>query len=292
MSGRILDGRSIAAHHRQDLTNRVKALTAEVGGPGLAIVRFADAGPDVAYARSLARTATSLGIAPRDVRLPDHVTMEEAAAALEALNRDPAVAGIVVIYPVPGHLDPDAVGQLVEPEKDVDGASPVNAARLERGEPAFVPATAVAVLEILDHYAVPIAGRRAVVVGRSRVVGQPTASLLAIRGANVAVAHSETADLARATREAQILVVAAGVPALIGPEFVNPAAIVVDCGINVTPEGVVGDVDFERVRPVVVAITPVPGGVGPVTTMMLLDQVVTAAERQARSAEPMKIARA
>jgi len=192
------------------------------------------------------------------------------------------VAGIVVIYPIPAHLDSEAVGQLVDPAKDVDGASPVSAGRLARGEPAFVPATAVAVMEILNHYRIPVAGRPTVVVGRSRVVGQPTAALLAARGANVAVAHSETADLARATREAEILVVAAGVAALIGPEFVNPTAVVVDCGINVTAAGVVGDVDFERVQPLVAAITPVPGGVGPVTTMMLLDQVVTAAEGAVR----------
>jgi len=159
----------------------------------------------------------------------------------------------------------------------------VSAEQLTRGGPAFVPATAVAVLEILNHYRIPVAGRPTVVVGRSRVVGQPTAALLAVKGANVAVAHSETADLARTTREAEILVVAAGVPALIGPDYVNSTAVVVDCGINVTDAGVVGDVDFERVRPLVEAITPVPGGVGPVTTMMLLDQVVTAAERAAQT---------
>jgi methylenetetrahydrofolate dehydrogenase (NADP+)/methenyltetrahydrofolate cyclohydrolase len=282
MSGRILDGRSIAALHRHDLATRASALAGRAGVPGLAIVRFADAGPEVSYAQSLARSAISIGIAPMDVRLPDHAGMDEMRAALEALNRDPTVAGIVVIYPIPGHLDPEAVGQLVDPTKDVDGASPISAGRLANGEPAFVPATAVAVMEILNHYRIPVAGRPTVVVGRSRVVGQPTAALLAVQGANVAVAHSGTADLARATREAEILVVAAGVPALIGPQFVSSRAVVVDCGINVTDAGVVGDVDFDRVRPVVAAITPVPGGVGPVTTMMLLDQVVTAAERAAR----------
>src|SRR3970282_423447 len=148
--------------------------------------------------------------------------------------------------------------------------------------PAFVPATALAVMEILNHYRIPVAGRPTVVVGRSRVVGQPTAALLAVRGANVAVAHSGTADLARATREAEILVVAAGVPALIGPDYVNSSAVVVDCGITVTEAGVVGDVDFERVLPLVEAITPVPGGVGPVTTMTPLHQVVTAPERAVR----------
>jgi methylenetetrahydrofolate dehydrogenase (NADP+)/methenyltetrahydrofolate cyclohydrolase len=281
VSGRILDGRPIAAEHRLDLASRVGSLTEHRGAPGLAIVRFADAGPEVSYAQSLARSASAVGIAPRDVLLPDPATMAQTATVLEALNRDPSVAGIVVIYPVPGHLDPDAVGQLVDPAKDVDGASPVNAERLARGEPAFVPATAVAVLEILNRYRVPVAGRRVVVVGRSRVVGQPTAALLAARGAAVTVAHSETADIAGETRQGEILVVAAGVPALIGPEHVHPGLVVVDCGINVTPAGVVGDVDFGRVQPLVDAITPVPGGVGPVTTMMLLDQVVTAAERQA-----------
>jgi methylenetetrahydrofolate dehydrogenase (NADP+)/methenyltetrahydrofolate cyclohydrolase len=281
MSGRILEGRPIADLHRRDLTSRISTLVTRAAVPGLAIVRFAEAGPEVAYARSLARSASAVGIAPRDVQLPERATMEEVSAGLSALNEDATVAGIVVIYPIPSHLDPDAVGQLVDPAKDVDGASPISADRLARGEPTFVPATAVAVLEILKRYDVPLAGRRAVVVGRSRVVGRPTAVLLAADGANVEVAHRETEDLPRATREAEILVAAAGVPALLGPEHVNSSAIVVDCGINVTPNGVVGDVDFERVRPLVEAITPVPGGVGPVTTVMLLDQVVTAAERAA-----------
>jgi methylenetetrahydrofolate dehydrogenase (NADP+)/methenyltetrahydrofolate cyclohydrolase len=281
MSGRILDGRPIADLHRRDLTNRISTLVGRAGVPGLAIVRFAEAGPEVAYARSLARSASAVGIAPRDVQLPERATMDDVSSGLNALNHDATVAGIVVIYPIPSHLDPDAVGQLVDPAKDVDGASPISADRLASGEPTFVPATAVAVLEILKRYDVPLAGRRAVVVGRSRVVGRPTAVLLAADGANVEVAHRETEDLPRATREAEILVAAAGVPALIGPEHVHPSAIVVDCGINVTPAGVVGDVDFDRVQPIVEAITPVPGGVGPVTTVMLLDQVVTAAERAA-----------
>lgn len=281
MSGRILDGRPIADLHRRDLTSRISTLVARAGVPGLAIVRFAVAGPEVAYARSLARSASAVGIAPRDVQLPERAAIDEVSAGLSALNEDATVAGIVVIYPIPAHLDPDAVGQLVYPAKDVDGASPISADRLAKGEATFVPATAVAVLEILKRYDVPLAGRRAVVVGRSRVVGRPTAVLLAADGANVEVAHRETGDLPRATREAEILVAAAGVPALIGPEHVNARAIVVDCGINVTPSGVVGDVDFERVQPLVAAITPVPGGVGPVTTVMLLDQVVTAAERAA-----------
>jgi methylenetetrahydrofolate dehydrogenase (NADP+)/methenyltetrahydrofolate cyclohydrolase len=281
MSGRVLEGRWIAARVREDLARRVATLTAAARPPGLAIVRFADTGPEVAYAQSLARAASAIGVVPRDVRLDDEVHLTDAAAAIAALNVDPAIAGIVVIYPVPPHLDPDVVGALVDPAKDVDGASPVNADRLDRAEEAFVPATAVAVHEILHAHDLPIAGRRVVVVGRSKVVGQPTAALLANHGAQVTVAHSETRDVVAETVQAQILVVAVGVPRLIGPEHVNPEAIVIDCGINVTEDGVVGDVDYDRVQPVVAAITPVPGGVGPVTTVMLLGQAVTAAERQA-----------
>ncbi len=286
MSGRILEGRSIAAQRREELKERVAALTAGGSAPGLAIVRFADAGPEVHYAQSLARAASAIGVEPSDVRLADGVDLTDAAAAIGALNTDPAVSGIVVIYPVPAHLDPDAVGALVDPARDVDGASPVNASRLARGEDAFVPATAVAVVEILEHHQVPISGRRVVVVGRSKVVGQPTAALLTNRGADVTVAHSETEDVVAETRQAEILVVAVGRPGLIGPEHVTNQTVVVDCGINVVPGGVVGDVDFERVLPLVAAITPVPGGVGPVTTVMLLGQVVTAAERLAASAKP------
>jgi methylenetetrahydrofolate dehydrogenase (NADP+)/methenyltetrahydrofolate cyclohydrolase len=283
MSGRVLEGRSIAARIREDLARRVAALRAAGQPPGLAIVRFADTGPEVAYAGSLARAASAIGVVPRDVRLDDEVHLTDAAAAIAALNADPGIAGIVVIYPVPPHLDPDVVGALVDPAKDVDGASPVNADRLARAEEAFVPATAVAVHEILHAHDVPIAGRRVVVVGRSKVVGQPTAALLANHGAQVTVAHSETRDVVAETVQAEILVVAVGVPQLIGPEHVNPEAVVIDCGINVTDDGVVGDVDYERVQPVVAAITPVPGGVGPVTTVMLLGQAVTAAEHQAAS---------
>jgi methylenetetrahydrofolate dehydrogenase (NADP+)/methenyltetrahydrofolate cyclohydrolase len=284
MSGRILEGRAIATRIREELRARVERLIAEGQPPGLAIVRFADTGPEVAYAQSLARAATAIGVMPRDVRLADDVHLTDAAAAIAALNVDPAVAGIVVIYPVPAHLDPDVVGALVDPAKDVDGASPVNADRLGRAEEAFVPATALAVGEILRSHGIPVAGRRVVVVGRSKVVGQPTAALLANHGGLVTVAHSETADVAAETVQAEILVVAVGVPALIGPDHVTGEAVVVDCGINVTPDGVVGDVDFNRVQPAVRAITPVPGGVGPVTTVMLLGQAVTAAERQVASA--------
>jgi methylenetetrahydrofolate dehydrogenase (NADP+)/methenyltetrahydrofolate cyclohydrolase len=175
---------------------------------------------------------------------------------------------------------------LIDPIKDVDGATPLNAGRIARGERTFVPATALAVMAILRTYEVPIAGRRAVVIGRSAVVGRPAANLLLAADATVVICHRRTRNLARETRRAEILVVAAGVPGLLRSDMVNRSAVVIDCGINTTPNGIVGDVDFAAVRPVVAAITPVPGGVGPVTTMMLLEQTVEAAERAESHDEP------
>ena len=186
---------------------------------------------------------------------------------------------------MPAHLDAPAVLELIDPAKDVDGATPLNSGRLARGDSAFVPATALAVMAILRTYQIPIAGKRAVVVGRSAVVGRPVASLLLGADATVQVTHRRTRNLARETRRAEILVVAAGQPGLIRSEMVNRSAVVIDCGINTTPDGLVGDVDFAALRPVVSAITPVPGGVGPVTTMMLLQQTVEAAERRLRDAD-------
>jgi methylenetetrahydrofolate dehydrogenase (NADP+)/methenyltetrahydrofolate cyclohydrolase len=173
----------------------------------------------------------------------------------------------------------------IDPGKDVDGATPLNAGRQARGAPTFVPATALGVMTLLRHSEIRIDGRRAVVVGRSPVVGRPTAELLLSAHASVMLTHRRTRNLARETRRAEILVVAAGSPQLIRPEMVNRSAVVIDCGINVTADGIVGDVDFDAVRPVVSAISPVPGGVGPVTTMCLVEQTVIAAEAAARVAE-------
>lgn len=287
MSARILDGRSVASRHWRDLSDRVARLVADgAPAPRLAIVRFDERGPSAVYAESVGRAARSVGVDPFDVRPPDGVPLSDLAGRMAALNRDPHVAGIVVAQPIAPHLDAVDVMSLIEPAKDVDGAAPLSAGRLAQGVPAFVPATALAVMAILRTYELPIAGRRAVVVGRSAIVGRPVASLLLTADATVVVCHSRTRNLARETRRAEILVVAAGHPRLIRPEMVNRSAVVIDCGINTTADGVVGDVDFEAVRPVVSAITPVPGGVGPVTTMMLVEQTVQAAERQHREPLP------
>jgi methylenetetrahydrofolate dehydrogenase (NADP+)/methenyltetrahydrofolate cyclohydrolase len=278
VSARILDGRAVASRIWRDLSERVVALDEETA-PRLAIIRFAGNGPAEVYAASLARAARSIGVEPVEVMPPDGAALTDVAARIEALNRDPLVSGIVVAQPIPDHLDTGAVLAVIDPGKDVDGATPLNVGRLARGEAAFAPATALAVMAILRTSDIPIAGRRAVVIGRSAVVGRPVASLLLGADASVMICHSRTRNLARETRRAEILVVAAGQPGLIRPEMVNRSAVVVDCGINTTPEGIVGDVDYAAVRPVVSAITPVPGGVGPVTTMMLLQQTVESAER-------------
>jgi methylenetetrahydrofolate dehydrogenase (NADP+)/methenyltetrahydrofolate cyclohydrolase len=282
MTARLLDGRSVASRLWRELADRVEALREESGvTPRLGILRFGADGASAVYASSLERAARSIGVEPVVVTPPEGVALSDLAARIGALNRDPEVAGVVVAQPVPGHLDLSAVVSLIDPEKDVDGAHPANAGRLARGEPAFVPATARAVLAILNAYEVPIVGRRAVVIGRSAVVGRPTASLLLAADATVVTCHRRTRNLPRETRRADILVVAAGVPGLVRAEMVNRTAVVVDCGINTTPDGIVGDVDFDAVRPVVAGITPVPGGVGPVTTMMVLEQTLDSAERLA-----------
>jgi methylenetetrahydrofolate dehydrogenase (NADP+)/methenyltetrahydrofolate cyclohydrolase len=287
VSARLLDGRAVASRLWRELSERVATLEQSSDiRPRLAVIRLDQRGPSAVYAASLGRAAHSVGIEPVEVVPPEGVQLSDLAARIGALNRDPSISGIVVAQPLPAHLDTPTVLGLIDPAKDVDGATPLNAGRLARGYTAFVPATALAVMAILRTYQIPIAGRRAVVVGRSAVVGRPVASLLLEADASVLVTHRRTRNLARETRRAEVLVVAAGQPGLIRSEMVNRSAVVIDCGINTTPEGIVGDVDFATVRPVVSAITPVPGGVGPVTTMMLLEQTVQAAERRLGHGEP------
>jgi methylenetetrahydrofolate dehydrogenase (NADP+) / methenyltetrahydrofolate cyclohydrolase len=284
MSGRILDGRELASHLRRELRHRLEAVggkadEAEEATSSVRLAIVTDGRSEVAmlYAASLERAARSIGAATEILTDP-----ASAADEVARLNADPLVAGIVVAQPF---ADPRAGRRLVEhidPVKDVDGATPTSAGRLARGEPAMVPATALAVVAMLDAYEVPIAGRRAVVVGRSAVVGRPVASLLLARDATVVICHRATRNLARETRRAELLVVAAGVPGVIRSEMVNRSAVIVDCGINATADGrIVGDVEYATVAPVVRAITPVPGGIGPVTPMMVLRQMVEAAERAA-----------
>ena len=280
MSARLLDGRALATELRDDLHRRVERLASESAGPPrLAILGDGASEAAALYAASLGRAASRVGI-HTELRLGGEEPIE---GVIERLNADPTVAGIVIAQPFANAAEGRRLVQHVDPAKDVDGATPTNAGWLARGEPAFVPATALAVIALLEAYQVPIAGRRTVIVGRSAVVGRPVASLLLARDATVVVCHRATRDLVRETREAELLVVATGVPSLIGPDMVSPSATVVDCGINAVDGGIVGDVDTAAVAAVVAAISPVPGGVGPVTPMMVLRQTVEAAERASRS---------
>ncbi len=279
MSGRLLDGRALASHLRRELQHRVERLRTEEedAGPSLAIVVDGSSDAAAIYASGLERAARSVGV---DTRLLTLTRESDAEATIDGLNADPQVAGIVVAQPFADVAAGRRLVERIDPSKDVDGATPTNAGRLARGEPAFVPATALAVIALLEADGVEVAGRRAVIVGRSAVVGRPVASLLLARDATVVICHRATRNLARETRRAELLVAAAGVPNLIRPEMVNRSATIVDCGINATDGGIVGDVDFAAVAPVVRAISPVPGGVGPVTPMMVLRQTVESAERQ------------
>jgi methylenetetrahydrofolate dehydrogenase (NADP+)/methenyltetrahydrofolate cyclohydrolase len=277
VTARLLDGKDVASHLRRELQHRVEQLTEgdPDAVPRLAILRSGTSEAAALYAASLERAARSVGVEPLQISGEPEPLIDTIAQ----LNDDPRVAGIVVAQPLD---DPKGGRRLVEridPAKDVDGATPTNAGWLARGEPAFVPATALAVIAILEAYDVPVAGQRAVIIGRSAVVGRPVASLLLARDATVVICHRTTRNLARETRRAEILVAAAGVPNLVQPEMVNRSAVIVDCGINAVPTGIVGDVAFATVAPVVRAISPVPGGIGPVTPMMVLMQTVDAAER-------------
>ena len=280
MSARLLDGRDLASHLRRELLHRVERISDPETGraPVLAILRDRSSEPAAVYAASLERAARAIGVS---TRLLEGTHADELEPTLAELNEDRLVAGIVIAQPFADAAAGRRLVEHIDPAKDVDGATPTNAGWLARGEPAFVPATALAVIALLEAAEVEIAGKRAVIVGRSAVVGRPVASLLLARDATVVVCHTATRNLARETRRAEVLVAAAGVPGLIRPEMVNRSAVIVDCGINAADGRIVGDVAFDGVAPVVRAISPVPGGVGPVTPMMVLRQTVESAERQA-----------
>ena len=271
---RELSGRDLAKEVRAAVAARAAELTNAGRQPRLAVVTANDDGGSAAYVRSISAAAAREGIACDVART---TTATGITATLTSLADDPEVHGIILQTPLPEGASLAALATLIPAQKDVDGASPESIGRLVAGLPAFSPATAEAVLTLLDHYGVELHGRHAVVVGRSVVVGKPAAHLLLDRHATVTICHSRTADLADITRQADVLVAAAGRAGLIGPWHVSPGTTVIDVGTNATPEGgLAGDVD-PAVAGVAGALTPVPGGVGPVTTALLLRHVVEAA---------------
>ena len=271
-SARALPGRELAARIRAGVAARAAELGRAGRQPRLAVVTATDDEASAAYVRSIANAAAREGIACDVLRT---TTANGITATLAQLGDDPEVHAVMLQTPLPdGALLAD-LARAIPPAKDVDGASPESLGRLVAGLPAFAPATAEAVLALLDHYQVELRGSHAVVVGRSVVVGKPVAHLLLDRHATVTICHSRTADLPAITRQADVLVAAAGRAGLIGPGHVSPGTIVIDVGTNATPGGLAGDVD-PAVAEVAGALTPVPGGVGPVTTALLLRHVVTA----------------
>lgn len=300
----ILDGKSAAAAIRAEVAAGVRELAAAgKRAPGLAAVLVGDDPASQVYVGSKIKASAEVGIASRTLRRPATLSEDELIALVDDLNADDEIDGILVQLPLPRGIRERRVISRVSPDKDVDGFHPLNAGRLWLDEPGFVPATPYGILELLRRNQVPMVGRRAVVVGRSPTVGKPMAALLLREHCTVTVCHSRTADLAAVTREAEILVAAIGRPAIIGPDHVSPGAIVVDVGINrltgraevercfpgnadrlrqLEEKGsvLVGDVDFTRVAPIAGAITPVPGGVGPLTVAMLMVNTLAAARRR------------
>lgn len=284
---RLLDGRAVAADVRADLAIRAASLRARGIVPGLAVILVGDNPASVSYVTAKERACAETGIASFPHRLPADTSQEALLALIARLNADPAVHGILVQLPLPRGFDADAVLCAIDPDKDVDGFHPMNAGRLLLGQPAPLPCTPHGVLVLLERSSIAVAGRHVVVVGRSNIVGKPLANLLLRKGidATVTICHSRTPDLGRFTREAEILVVAAGRPRTVTADMVREGAVVVDVGVNRVPDAtkrrgyrLVGDTDFAELLPKVSRITPVPGGVGPMTIAMLLANTLQAAE--------------
>ena len=284
MTARILSGKEPAAALEAEVAERVAALAAAGKQVGLATVLVGEDPASQMYVRGKHRAAARVGMRSFDHVLPAGTGEGELEGLLDRLNADPAVDAILVQMPLPGHLDPVALIERIDPGKDADGLHPANLGRLVLGRPGLRPATPAGILRLLDHYGIETRGAFAVVVGRSFLVGRPLAILLGLKGrdATVVLAHTATRDLLHLTRRADLLVAAAGRPGLILREHVRPGATVVDVGANRTADGLVGDVAFVAVSEVAGAITPVPGGVGPMTIAGLLENAVTAAEQHLR----------
>jgi methylenetetrahydrofolate dehydrogenase (NADP+)/methenyltetrahydrofolate cyclohydrolase len=280
MAAQILDGKSLAASIRAALKREVAALVQRGVTPGLAVILAGDDPASRIYVRNKASACDEVGVRSQQIDYPASVTQEELIARISQLNADPAVHGILMQLPLPKHVDAARVLETIAPAKDVDGFHPANLGALMAGRPGVVPCTPLGCMRLIERAGVQIAGRHAVVLGRSNIVGKPVAQLLLQKDATVTVCHSKSGNLAELTRQADILVAAVGRAKLVSGAMVKPGACVVDVGINRLPDGkLAGDVDFDAVRPLAGWITPVPGGVGPMTIAMLLENCIRAASR-------------
>ncbi len=289
MSARIIDGKAIAARVRGEVAREVQEFVKHAARPpGLATVLVGEDPASAVYVGGKQRACLEVGIAPFDRRLDAAASFEEVAEELASLNADAAVSGVLLQLPLPEHLDGPALTAMIDPGKDVDGLTPLNVGALSLGSPGLRPCTPLGVMELLADTDVELEGAEAVVVGRSNLFGKPMAQLLLAENATVTTCHSRTRDLRAVCARADVLIAAVGRPRLIGGDFVKPGAVVIDGGINrITPEeagnasGLVGVVDFAAAAEVASAITPVPGGVGPMTIALLLANTLQAARRHA-----------
>ena len=289
MTATILDGRAIGAEIKSELRADIEKYVRERGRPpGLVIVRVGGDAASGVYSKAILRVAEDIGVEARLDQFPTRISPDELRAILMQLNCDTAVQGIIVQMPLPGHISQKMVADIISSSKDIDGISPRSAGDLFLGLPGFLPATVASVMEILERTQAPLEGKRAVIISRSNIVGKPLAMMLLQKNATVTVSHSHTVDLAGFTRQADVLVTAVGRANMITADMVRPGAIVIDVGINELPGGgIVGDVDFTPVSEVAGAITPTPGGVGPLTNILLLKQCVRAASQQLQDEERM-----
>lgn len=277
----ILDGKALAAQVHTELAQTIQSLTAQGHRPpGLAVIMVGDNPASAAYVRNKERSSEKVGIASQVHHLPASTAQAEVAALIQQLNADATVDGILVQLPLPDGLDAVALLNTIDPDKDVDGLHPINMGRLLRGEPGLRSCTPYGVMRLLATHNIDLTGQNAVVLGRSILVGKPMAIMLLEANATVTIAHARTVDVSALTRQADILVAAVGRPGMITADWVKPGAVVIDVGINriEKPDGkavLVGDVDYDAVAPVASAITPVPGGIGPMTVAMLLENTVT-----------------
>jgi methylenetetrahydrofolate dehydrogenase (NADP+) / methenyltetrahydrofolate cyclohydrolase len=278
LTARVIDGTAVARGVREGVGRGVAELVAAGGvAPGLATVLIGEDPASEVYVRNKRRLSVEAGMQDLHRHLPADADQATVAALVDELAADPAVSGILLQLPLPRHLDSDALIARIPAAKDVDGLTTANAGLLAQGRPGLRPCTPAGVMALLDEYEVPLSGAEAVVVGRSVLVGKPMAQLLLARNATVTVCHSRTRDLPEVCRRADVLVVAAGTPGLVGGDAVKPGATVVDVGIHRGEDGLRGDVEFDAAAEVAGAITPVPGGVGPMTIAMLLANTLTAA---------------
>ena len=281
MPARILDGKSLAAQVRADVKQKVARLAQRGIRPGLAVVLAGDDPASRVYVRNKVRACEETGVASSLFEFPAAVSEDALLERVAALDADPAVHGILVQLPLPKHVNAQRVLDAISPAKDVDGFHDSNLGALLAGKPGLVPCTPAGVMRLIEHAGIALAGCRAAVIGRSNIVGKPLSLLLLQKDATVTICHSRSGDLAAVTREADVLVAAVGRAKLVGPAMVKPGACVIDVGVNRLADGsLAGDVDFEAVKNIAGWITPVPGGVGPMTIAMLLENCLHTAARE------------